>query len=106
MTEGNMKEKNLRRSQAMLLATIGAVGFADRAFAADNSFSWVGPVVASNSPSWSVGSNWVGGVAPPQTPALGDNTIMVFGGSLNTGTASQNAVGGATNPADYTIYGF
>jgi autotransporter-associated beta strand protein len=100
-----MAAKQVRRAKALFLASIGTAGFVGSSFAADNTYSWVGPVVASTNPSWSVGTNWIGGVAPPQTPAAGDNTILSFGGALNTGTSSQNAVGGATNPADYTIYG-
>ena len=101
-----MKANELRRGTAKLfLASVGVAGFTANAFGADNTFSWIGPAAVGGNTSWSFATNWQGGVAPPVTPAVGDNTILVFGGNLNAGTATQNATGGATNPADYNLYG-
>src|SRR5213592_347035 len=100
-----MNQKNLRRAQRLFMASIGVVGLAGSTYGTDNIFTWIGPGSATGNTSWGLAANWSGGVAPPQTHAAGDNTIMIFGGTLNAGTATQNASGSSTNPADYTIYG-
>src|SRR4051794_1567817 len=88
MKTGAMHRSTNRRHAArvMILAASAAAGLASSARGADNTFTWSGTAGAS----WGAAANWVGGVAPPLTPAAGDNTILQFGGTLGSGTTAQS----------------
>src|SRR4051794_13353617 len=88
-TTATERSNNSRRNTArvMILAASAAAGLSGSARGADNTFTWTGTAGAS----WGTAANWAGSVAPPLTPAVGDNTILQFGGTLGSGTTAQSA---------------
>ena len=100
LMRGVMSKPRTRR--IVFSAALCAVGFGSYASAADNTFSWVGPSVVGGNASWTVGANWLGGVAP--VPATADNNTLIFGGTLNSGTSAQNGTTSATD-TNWNVYG-
>jgi hypothetical protein len=85
-----MKRSDMKRhlQQMLIAATLGVSGL-EYAQGADNTYSWVG-LNLSNSASWTPVAHWAGGVAPPSTPAVGDRTIVYFGGTLSSNGSLHN----------------
>ncbi len=109
-----MNAKHMRKARMVVaMAAFCAMGYSNLR-AAENTYSWTGPASATGNTSWTLNNssftpstNWLlNGVnaVPPQTPAVGDDTILAYGGALSIGTSTQNAVGSSTNPADYTLF--
>jgi fibronectin-binding autotransporter adhesin len=81
---------NARATKVVCTAAMCIAGYTGYVRGADNTYSWIGPATAGGNVSWAFATNWAGGVAPPLVPAAGDNSILVFGGNLNTGTSAQS----------------